>query len=515
MEELNRQTDAVFMNETLFDGQTEQGVELDYVLPDYYPEIFKILKCCLSPSVTSAAVQGNKLMLDGVVLIKVLYLEENSTALHCVEQRYTWSKTVDIPSKNAALCGEPVITVTPRTDYCNCRAVSSRRIDVRGAVSCKVNITCTSKFPLPAVPSEMQVLRREVECPAQPIYTSRQVAVREEIETGASGVEYILSCDARPRIDDVRLIANKAVVKGTVTICALYGVHNSEHSGCDELEKMTADIPISQIIDMPGLTDQHTCTPVFIVRSCDLIPRSDSGVISCEILLECRCTATRTQTAAIPCDAYSPAFEYEITAAPLRIPVNLRKADGQMTVKSAMSCDSGEIDSVWDCRSELYNVMCRPDGENGILVTGQLCIQAIGRCSGGVPFVAEKQEAFEQQIPAANVTADTSVSCRMSVTDTGFSIRPDGTLDVTVQAEFAGELSDTCQMTALSGALLHEDKPRERDNEFALRICYTSGSESCWDIAKRYNSTVEAIMEENGIDDRNGMLSGMVMIPMV
>lgn len=99
MEEMNRKADAVFMTETLFDGQTEQGVELDHVLPDYYPEIFRILKCCLSPRVISAAVSGNKIMLDGVVLIKVLYLAENSTALHCVEQRYTWSKTVDIAGK--------------------------------------------------------------------------------------------------------------------------------------------------------------------------------------------------------------------------------------------------------------------------------------------------------------------------------------------------------------------------------------------------------------------------------
>ena len=41
MEELIKQTDSVYMTETLFDGQAEQGVELDHVLPDYYPEIFK------------------------------------------------------------------------------------------------------------------------------------------------------------------------------------------------------------------------------------------------------------------------------------------------------------------------------------------------------------------------------------------------------------------------------------------------------------------------------------------
>ena len=40
MEELRRTADSVCVSETVYDGQAEQGVELDYVLPDYYPEIF-------------------------------------------------------------------------------------------------------------------------------------------------------------------------------------------------------------------------------------------------------------------------------------------------------------------------------------------------------------------------------------------------------------------------------------------------------------------------------------------
>lgn len=515
MEEMNRKADAVFMTETLFDGQTEQGVELDHVLPDYYPEIFRILKCCLSPRVISAAVSGNKIMLDGVVLIKVLYLAENSTALHCVEQRYTWSKTVDIAGKAENLCGEPHITVVPRTDYCNCRAVSSRRLDIRGAISCRVTVTCPSKFTLPALPDGMQVLTREVSCCTEPIYADKQLAVREDIETGASGIDYIISCDASPRIDDLRIIANKAVVKGTVTISALYGVHTDEHPGCDELEKMTADIPVSQILDMPDLTDQQSCTPEFIVRNCELSPRSDSGVISCELMLECRCSAVQTTTVMLPCDAYSTEYETELTTASLRIPAEPRRVDSQTSIKTTAACDGGEVDSIWDCRGELHSVSCRPDGENGLLVTGQVCVQALGKCSGGTPFFAEKQEAFEHTIPAAGVTQDTAVCCRASVGNTGFAIRSDGSIDVTVQADISAELTDSKQVNVISSAAVHTDKPKERSDEFALRICYTSGKESCWDIAKRCSTTVEAVMEENEITDRGAELSGMVVIPIV
>jgi hypothetical protein len=70
--ELKISKQPVRLTETIYDGQTEQGVEFDYVLPDYYPDIFKILKCQLTPRVISYSVSGSQLFIDGVTYIKVL-----------------------------------------------------------------------------------------------------------------------------------------------------------------------------------------------------------------------------------------------------------------------------------------------------------------------------------------------------------------------------------------------------------------------------------------------------------
>ena len=141
MEEMNREN-TISTEAVVYEGQAEQGIELDYVLPDYYPEIFKVLKCSLSPAIVSKTISGdNRLLLDGVVYIRVMYLAENSEELHCVEQRTTWSKAVELGKK--PIEGEPAIRVTAKSDYCNCRAVSPRRIDVRGAISAS-----TGRYPL-------------------------------------------------------------------------------------------------------------------------------------------------------------------------------------------------------------------------------------------------------------------------------------------------------------------------------------------------------------------------------
>ena len=506
---------AVHIDETVFDGAAEQGVELDYVLPDYCPDIFKILSCTLTPKIASYNVSGDgRLNLDGVVYIKVLYLAENSSDVYCIDQRYTYSKTVDLKPKSE-LTDPPLVTLGVKSDYCSCRAASPRRIDVRGAVSCRIKAVASSEYALPALQSGLQVRRKTVECCSKTLFAEKQTVVREEIETGASGVAFILQCDAVPKVTDLRVIADKAVLKGTVTINALYGVANPETNGCSETEKMSADIPISAILDIDGITDAHRTFPEISVMNMELIPKSDSGIISCELLVMCRVRAQLEQTAEIPTDVYSTDYETEFTSTLLKISAEPRTISQNVTVRTNLVADKGEIRSVWDVSSELKNPVCRPNADGELVLSGQLFCRAFGKSADGVPFLAEKQEAVEQVIPAADITQDTVIDFNAAVTDTGFSIKSDGTLELTCSIGFDASIHSIKPVEAISTVVVSEDKPKDRSDEFALRICYTNDSSDCWSIAKAFNTTVRALMEENEIEDENAPLSGMIVIPSI
>ena len=56
---LNRET--VPAAEVIFDGVQEQSVELDYILPDYCPDIFRLIRCDTSPVITEWSVNGDRL----------------------------------------------------------------------------------------------------------------------------------------------------------------------------------------------------------------------------------------------------------------------------------------------------------------------------------------------------------------------------------------------------------------------------------------------------------------------
>ena len=132
---INREMLSV--SEKIYDGVQEQSVELDYILPDYYPDIFKLIKCCIAPTIISSNINGDSLTYELLADVKILYCSEKDNKLQCINQKMTYSKTVQM----GANVNKPMVSLIPKADHINCRVVNQRRIDMRGAVSIKVKIT--------------------------------------------------------------------------------------------------------------------------------------------------------------------------------------------------------------------------------------------------------------------------------------------------------------------------------------------------------------------------------------
>ena len=46
---------------SVYEGIQEQSIDLDYILPDYYPDIFRIVRCETVPVITGWNINGDKL----------------------------------------------------------------------------------------------------------------------------------------------------------------------------------------------------------------------------------------------------------------------------------------------------------------------------------------------------------------------------------------------------------------------------------------------------------------------
>ena len=86
---------------------------------------------------------------------------------------------------------------------------------------------------------------------------------------------------------------------------------------------------------------------------------------------------------------------------------------------------------------------------------------------------------------------------------------------VTVECCLSGEAVTKVRESVVTTISVDEEKPKERDKDIALTIYYADEGEQVWEIAKRYNTSVEQVMSENDLAGDVVEKRGMLLIPIV
>ena len=124
-------------------------------------------------------------------------------------------------------------------------------------------------------------------------------------------------------------------------------------------------------------------------------------------------------------------------------------------------------------------------------------------------------EAFEETIGLPDNVSGASVSAEVSVRETSYDISAEGVL--TGKADIGVKLSvysSDC-IKAVTDILIDETTKKERDGDYAIKLYFGVENEDVWDIAKRYSTSVSAIMEENELSGERLENGGMLLIPIV
>ena len=75
-DELRLETQDISVCGTILDTAEELAIERDIVLPDYYPDVFRVLRCTAEPAVTSRSISGGRLSFEVSVTVRVSFCME-------------------------------------------------------------------------------------------------------------------------------------------------------------------------------------------------------------------------------------------------------------------------------------------------------------------------------------------------------------------------------------------------------------------------------------------------------
>ena len=509
--------EIISVSECVYEGVQEQAIELDYILPDYYPDIFRLVRCETVPSITDYSINGDKLNYELRCDIRILYCSETGAVLQCINQKQTFSRTLDLGKFGENLSAE----LKPKTDHINYRAVNKRRLDLRGAVSVKIKITGEKKQEVicDAFGMNIKVKKTPVKFAEKKLTSVKPVQISEEIEISQAQppVINIVKCTCQTVNCEKKLISGKIMAKGEALIKLLY---SCEKDGSGAVEPLEFTVPFSQIMDIDGIDDNYEAKLSAETVYCEAVPavnkEGENRIIRCEAEIRLECMGVKTISVMLGTDAYSTTYPCNVILSDIKaeqIPIILNR-DFHNTAKL---CE-GESMPV-----NIYDLWCVPKNintrlladEKRIIVSGMLTYTTAGKDSSGLIAMTDKEEAFEESFELDEFCPDGKASAEVSVKNVSYNITSENTL--VVKAEIRAEISvcTASSIKAISEVNVDDSVKKVRDGDYALKLYYGVENEEIWDIAKRYSTSVDAIMEENDLYSERLEQNGMLLIPIV
>ena len=244
--EFNKKTTAMHERRTLFEGTAEQAVDCDITLPDYFPDVVRVLKCTLTPRLTVVQGGADRITADGSGLLRVLYLSEGNT-VRCFEQNIPFSKSAE-----TTLPQNACVHASASTEYVNCRVVSPRKMDVHGSISVSFKAYCKEPGEIicDCDGAGVQTRKKKLTVSSLAGCAEKLFTLNETLEIGNAkpSIAQLVRSEATAQLESVKLVSGKALLKGELTLHTLY-IPDGDDSG---LQTMEHSMPISQIMEIEG-----------------------------------------------------------------------------------------------------------------------------------------------------------------------------------------------------------------------------------------------------------------------
>lgn len=499
------------MNELAFDSPIEQPVECDVLLPDYCPDIQRILSCDVCCLIREAHAEQQRLTISGELRLNILYVSD-SGMLRGIDHKLPFVRHLD---SNTTL-HKPMIEVSCKVDYLNCRAISSRRLELRGAVTLRVQAVNCGQTEVVEGGSGLglQLKQTAVNMDACCWAGESSFDVHEELELNSHPpIAQILSSQLQAVLSDHKVISGKIVCKGELKLKLLYLPLSADEKELPQ--ELEYSLPISQILPAEGAGEGSGCCLSLSLCGWELQPKTDGDgemkLLSLDAQVEAAVAVHQPQQLLLAQDCYSTVCEVNFEEKALSF-LNFHSHLEESCRIREMLEPGFAPQAILSSWAKVKDLSYGQNSE-GLLLQGNVLLSALLLDEDGCPQLCETAVQVEHSLPMNSNERAMIFGLQLLPLSTEATIN--GTqLELRCQLQLSGCVFLMERQSAISAITADESCPKKRGEDCGLCIYYADQKESVWDIAKKYNSSVSGIREENGLEHDILPQRTMLLIPM-
>ena len=502
---LNKQ--PLFISEMLLDTTAEQPMECDALLPDYCPDVVRILKCVVTPTIASKHCSNQRLSIEGMSHV-VVYYTSTTEGIFKSEYKLPFSKSFDIKGDTSKVS----ISAHARVSYVNCRAVNQRRLDIRGAVTIAVKaIGCHEEMVV--VNGEgagIQMLDLHTTSNYLLGECTRDIRLEESLELtyGKPPIKEIVRCCATPKVIECKASEGKIIVKGELDIHLFYQTNGGAY------DQMDFNLPTVLLIEMDGADE--SCIPrvcqdmIYTNMELSQDKEGENRIINLEASIMCTVKVDCTYDATMCVDCYSTKGRCGFKTKSYHSLSHHETMHELVTLRETMPLPEN-LETVLDLWCDTGAINFRGE-KDGILADGRVTISMLAKMRDGEIYYFDKNMDMENKLPIS--CENPLIDGCMHVVGSGYNFTANDTIEVRCDLCLDGDIYEPIHHQAIDEIVVEDKKPSDKVMASGLYLYIMSDKEEMWDIAKKYNTSVNRIEEENPQD---GQLwsKGILLIPVM
>lgn len=492
--EYNQKTEAMGarMQEMFCDRSVMTELASDFSLPDYQPEIKRLLRITATVSPADQYIGVGNAELSGTVDYHILYAG-NDGALYCANQtgEYRFSCPIEMNERfdpsDGILCDCETIAESPVG-----RVVAPRRLSLKCRLRSRVRMygtrTLEERIGAGAEGACWQRLKKSAACARTFVGTSEAVTLGDEILCDVSEQNLrVISAEGCVFVHEAEAGSGCVNCRGEAMLKLLTVAEGAEALPVAQIRK----IPFSASVPVEGAEVNCECIASGVCT--DLNITVEDGRILCEIAIRLKARAQRNEEIEYTCDLYATNAKSECRYESIQIPQTVVCASGNVSINTVLSLeeagirrDAGIVDM------SLTPLGLNPECENGkYVVTGRL--RALAVLHNGEEYGAQEFEfpfRYEVEGEIREIT-----DYDLKVTPLFCRARMDGER-ISVDSELAVAF-------ATQSANLHSVLTEATMGEVigscgaCYTVCYPSPEDTLWSVAKRYHRAVSDVAQMN------------------
>lgn len=484
---------------------SEQPVETEILIPEYCPDIARILKSEITPRLINVTTNNQSVTIEGCAEINIIFCSDEGK-LSALNSKYNFTKTIDNSALEDAFC-----SVKLKCGKISARQTSARRIEIRGSIL--IDATALKKecedIGIDFEDDSIEYLRKNVAATTNIGFNEKSSIIEENLPllNGSPEIKYIFRQQAKAFVNEAKIVGDKAVVKGNIKVDIIY---------CDINDcpvKFPSVIPFSQIIDLNNEGEDCTVSAKANIALLDIHPYTDGDGItnSFNVAIKLIISIKSYCDSDIPIieDAYSTKYNTDITTKKLNVKKRVDIKTEKILVKKNLEFSGRNIKNVIDLWSESEIKSFKTENKS-LNINGTLNVSILVLEEDNSPNLLEKSFDYEYSCALNSEEENLQINPSVSVFNNSYTIVSGDSIEVQAELVLSADLYKETAVSYITDIELNEKTKIEGEQIVAY---FMDENEDLWSVAKKFKTSVELIKKENNILDDS--IPNMLIIPIM